>query len=367
MILHVINGEHFAGAERVQDILAQELPALGFPVEFVALKEGDFDRKRVSRVPLTTVPMRTKFDLVALRKIESLARQKNCTLIHCHTPRSGLVGAWVSRRLAIPLVYHVHSPAAHDTESVLRNAVNSAVERLLIFPATRHFIAVSRSLKSYLSGCGVADRLITVVPNGVPAPVGSPLSFMREEPVKEYVIGMAALFRPRKGVEVLIDALARLRAGGIRVRFRAIGKFETAAYEHQVKAAAEKLGVADQIEWLGFCSNVYGELQKLHLFVLPSLYGEGMPMVVLEALATGLPVIASNVEGIPEVVIPDVGKVVPPDSAQALADAIASFVCGDADLKAMAIAAQAHHRAHYSAEAMAGAVARCYRVALRRD
>ena len=64
----------------------------------------------------------------------------------------------------------------------------------------------------------------------------------------------------------------------------------------------EKLGVGDAIEWTGFTQNIAAELRVMDLFVLPSLFGEGLPMVVLEAMAAGLPVVASRVEGVPEAI-----------------------------------------------------------------
>ena len=102
---------------------------------------------------------------------------------------------------------------------------------------------------------------------------------------------------------MLLEALAVLRSRDVNVRLRAVGGFETPAYEAARSARlAERLGLADAIDWIGFTRGVNRELAKIDLFVLPSLFGEGLPMVVLEAMAAGVPVVASRVEGVPEAV-----------------------------------------------------------------
>jgi len=111
-----------------------------------------------------------------------------------------------------------------------------------------------------------------------------------------------ALFRPRKGTEVLLRAIALLKEQGISVNLRAVGPFETPEYQAEVHALVAELGIGDRIEWTGFQQDVNEQLQQMDIFVLPSLYGEGLPMVVLEAMANGVPVVASCVEGIPEAV-----------------------------------------------------------------
>src|SRR5207237_5725177 len=130
-----------------------------------------------------------------------------------------------------------------------------------------------------------------------------------------WTLGAIALFRPRKGIEALLEALAVLRSRNVNVRLRAVGGFESPVYKADVLALAERLDLTEAIDWIGFTRNVNRELAKIHLFVLPSLFGEGLPMVVLEAMAAGLPVVASRVEGVPEAVVHrETGLLVEPGS-----------------------------------------------------
>ena len=125
----------------------------------------------------------------------------------------------------------------------MRNRVNTALERVILTGVSR-LIPVSRSLEGYLRGEGFAPERIRMVANGVPTPGPLPV---RDAPAGEWVIGSVALFRPRKGIEVLIEAVAMLRQQGKAVRLRAVGPFETVAYQTDIMALVNRLGVADEV------------------------------------------------------------------------------------------------------------------------
>ncbi|TWU30065.1 glycosyltransferase [Bythopirellula polymerisocia] len=359
-VLHVINGEHYSGAERVQDLLAQELPQFGYDVTFACVKPDRFPEVRMSRTTqLYRTPMRSRFDWQCGRKLAELIRQEDYALVHAHTPRSLLAGAIAARLADVPLVYHVHSPTGKDSTRWLQNVVNAKLEHWLLRRASR-LITVSPSLQELMISQGFAPQKISYVPNGVPGVE----EFSRTRPTGQWTLGMAALFRPRKGIEVLLEALDLLRADGHDVRLRAIGPFETHGYQCEVMGIAEKLGITGLITWTGFVSDIHAELRKVDLFVLPSLFGEGLPMVVLEALAAGVPVVASAVEGIPSAVRQGVdGLLVEPGNATGLAAAIGEIVRDDSpfDYESLCRHARSQHSANFSASAMAGSVAQVYR------
>lgn len=365
-VLHVINGEHYSGAERVQDLLAQELPANGFDVSFACVKPGRFPKARqFEKAPLYETPMRGRFDFKCGRELAKLIRSEKFELVHAHTPRSLLAGSIAAREADVPLVYHVHSPTARDSTRPIQNFVNARIERWLLKNATR-LITVSPSLAEFMVKQGHAPERVVYVPNGVPATK----KIIRSRPTGTWTIGMAALFRPRKGIEVLLAALAELRSQGADVRFRAIGPFETPEYEREIHALVNKLGLADAIDWTGFVSDIHAELRQVDLFVLPSLFGEGLPMVVLEAMAAGLLVIATNVEGISAAIRHSVdGLLVEPNNPTALAAAIGEMISPNSpqDYAAMSESARERHRDYFSAKAMAANLARVYREILKTE
>jgi len=143
-VLHLINGEHFAGAERVQDLLAMALPRFGYAASFACVKPGKFPQVRESKSPLYELKMRNKLDFSCYRTVVKLAREHDYKILHAHTPRSLMVASMAARKLDIPLVYHVHSPVGRDSSRGIANWVNTKIESWGIRRVTK-MICVSNS------------------------------------------------------------------------------------------------------------------------------------------------------------------------------------------------------------------------------
>lgn len=357
-VWQVINGEHYSGAERVQDLLALRLPAFGYQPEFVCLRPNLFPRMRSStETPLATLPMRGRWDLSPARRLADRLIREEVALLHAHTPRAALITARACKRAKVPWVYHVHSPAARDSTAGFKNRITALVERYCIRGAAA-VITVSESLRRDMAAGGYDPARLHVVHNGVPV-AETPRS--ADPPRGCWVLGTTALFRPRKGTEVLLQALARLRAWNLPVRLTAVGPFETTEYEAGLKRLAHELRLDSAVEWLGFRRDVAKQMRCMDLFVLPSLFGEGLPMVVLEAMSLGVPVIASSVEGIPEAIRDGHdGVLVPPRDPDALASAVARFIRGELNWSAMARSARSRQQECFSDLSMARGTARVY-------
>lgn len=362
-VLHIINGDHYAGAERVQDLLALRLGEHGFDVSFAILKGGAFAAARASKhAMIFETPMRGRFDLSLVRQIADIVRRESFSLVHAHTARSALIGRIAAGMAGVPMVYHVHSPTIRNTTNRMTNIVNTVVERASLVGVPR-LITVSNSLAGHMRKFGISQQRLTVVHNGVPGPAALE---RRAPPSGTWTLGVVALFRPRKGLEVLLDAIGMLRSHDTDVRLRAVGTFETPEYEAEIKARAARLGIVDAIDWTGFTRDVPAELRQMDLFVLPSLFGEGLPMVVLEAMAHGVPIVGTRVEGVPEAVRDGVdGVLARPGDAVDLGDAIRRFLDGRVDWSAMRESAFLRHREGFSDTAMASQVAEVYRQVLR--
>ncbi|MEM7456534.1 MAG: glycosyltransferase [Planctomycetota bacterium] len=356
-ILHLINGEHFSGAERVQDLLAMALPDFGYETGFVCLKPDKFPRVRQSDSTLFELQMRNKFDLWSAGRVATIARQNNYKIIHAHTPRTLLIGRFAAMKLGCPLVYHVHSPVGRDSAKSFNNRINTWIETWALRGVSK-MICVSGSLRGYMEELGHRPEKLEVVNNGVAAIEDLP---DREQPSGSWTLGTMALFRPRKGTEVLLDALGQLKKRGVSVHLRAVGPFETPEYEKEIMDRVERLGIEDMITWTGFQTDVNAQLAQMDLFVLPSLYGEGLPMVVLEAMANAVPVVASEVEGIPEAVRDGIdGLIFEPGSAEDLAAKIESLVGDTNRWSAMSESSLTRQREKLSDISMARGVARIY-------
>jgi glycosyltransferase involved in cell wall biosynthesis len=364
-ILHVINGEHYSGAERVQDLLAGELPSLGFAASLVCVKPGLFPAARRTRpAPLYLLPMHGRLDLRAAKGLADLVRGGGYRLLHAHTPRTAMLAALASWWTDTPMVYHVHSPTAQDSTRRIHNRVNAVVERVAMRRASA-WIAVSESLGRRVSREAAADQIVSVVANGVPRRRPRP---PRRPGQSGWTLGTVALFRPRKGMEVLLYALAAVRAGGAPVRLRAVGGFETADYQRRLADLTSKLGLEGDVDWTGFTRDVDAELDRMDAFVLPSLFGEGLPMVVLEAMAAGVPVIGTRVEGVPEAIRDGKdGLLAEPNNAAHLARTIHRLIDAEVDWHKLRVAALERQAETFSERSMAAGVAEVYRRVLARD
>ena len=361
-ILHLINGQFYAGGERVQDLLSSRLPEFGYEVVFVCLREGIFsDKRQTKNVQLHSFPTRSMFNIGLVFRLVKLARQEGCQLIHTHTRRAVLVGQLVSKITGLPMVHHLHSPSREDTEDRLRNIRNTIVEKISLQTA-RKIIPVSGSLERYLIVRGYKPDRIRPVWNGVPVQELKRVPYVAGEPL---VVGMVALFRPRKGVEVLLDAIAELRQSGNDVRLHAVGPFESDDYRDSVEQLVDKLELGSYVHWTGFTNDVVSEFKKMHVFALPSLFGEGMPMVVLEAMAAGLPVVSTLVEGIPEVVRDgEDGLLVESGNPKQLAEALGKLASGEVNGARLGDSGRQRQIEHFSDLAMADGVASVYRETL---
>ncbi|MCY3592143.1 MAG: glycosyltransferase family 4 protein [Acidobacteria bacterium] len=172
---------------------------------------------------------------------------------------------------------------------------------------------------------------VRVVPNVTGAAldagtIGPGQAADRDEPAggERYVLAVGRL-RIRKGMEILLQALAQARGRGHRLRLVVAGDGER---REALDTQCERLGLGASVHWAGRCSR--SEAARLRrgaaALVVPSTY-EGMPLVILEAMSDGVPVIASAVSGIPEVVIDgETGWLVPPERSAALAGALIEAV-----------------------------------------
>jgi glycosyltransferase involved in cell wall biosynthesis len=361
-VLHVINGEDYAGAERVQDSLALRLPEFGFEVGFACLKPRRFAQMRqATSAPVYELPMRSKFDWSPARRLAQLVRDENYSIIHSHTPRTAIIGRAAAALARVPLVHHVHCQTAVEVGGRRwQDKLNLLLERIATYRAAR-VIAVSPSLRRYLLRHGYSQREVRLVTNGVPTRGETPA------PRPARTLGAIALFRPRKGLETLIEALAIMRRAGFDVRLRAVGRFQSPDYECEIRRLAARLEVESAIDWAGFQQDIGAELARMDVFVLPSLVSEAMPMSVLEAMSAGVLVVGTAVDGITDLIDDGVdGLLARPGDARHLADTLKRAMSDDAERHQLALAGYRKQIDCYSDLGMALGVAEIYEEVLGR-
>lgn len=182
-----------------------------------------------------------------------------------------------------------------------------------------HYICVGAHLAADVASRGVPDSRIHFVPNAVkePSKAATPFASSGQPP---HIVAAGRL-HAKKGFDLLLAALAMLAARNIGFRATIAGDGDQ---RQRLRAEASKLGLAGRVSFPGWCDDVPALLATGDVFVFPSRQ-EGFPLTLLEAMASGLPVVATRIPGTDEIIADDsMGLLVPVDDAQALADALAA-------------------------------------------
>jgi glycosyltransferase involved in cell wall biosynthesis len=196
-------------------------------------------------------------------------------------------------------------------------------------------IAVSNATKDYVLSLGAKPKKVKVLHNGVDLVKFKPLAGKREEMRKKLGIPQNAIvvltvrrLVYKNGVDTLIEGANIAVKKNPRIVFLAVGKGPDS---EGVKLRIQQLGIEGNFKLAGFVSDsdLPFYYNTADLFVLPSKSGEGLPLVALEAMACALPVIATDVGGIREVLMDDYGKLVPPNQPELLAKAVLDFAAVD--------------------------------------
>ena len=234
-------------------------------------------------------------------RLLKLLKAEKFSLVHSHGYFADICAIPVARMLGVKTISTCHGFISNDKKLILYNKANLCVIKLC-----HKIIAVSVCIKNQLLDAGVKSHKITVIPNAVETDFeASEIKCLRNKKRMELqinddelVIGYLGRLSTEKGVKFLIEAVADLIGAGFPVRLLIVGDGDERT---NLEAQVAKSGVAQMVIFAGFQSETQCWLSAFDLFVLPSLT-EGTPLALLEAMALGLPVVASNVGGVPNVV-----------------------------------------------------------------
>ena len=329
-VMHVVHSFGIGGLENVIVQLINRLPSARFEHVVLALTTVSEFHQRVVRPGVRFIALHKPpgHAVPLYPRLYRLLRELRPDVLHtCNLAALEVVPlAWLAR---VPLRVHAeHGWDAHDPQG--RNPRYQRLRRLYR-PFVSHYVAVSRDLYDYLGrSVGVPARRRSLIANGVdtdtfaPAP-GAPhaLPGCPFEPGRHWLVGTVGRLQTVKNQPLLARAFVRALQNQPAMRDTArlviVGEGPLRAEVERVLAEA---GMAD-LAWLpGARDDVADVLRSLNLFVLPS-QAEGTSCTLQEAMASGLPVVATAVGGTPDLVQEGVtGHLVPPDDEQALAGAM---------------------------------------------
>ena len=347
-ILFLEQQSHRAGAQRVlHEVLgAMEpdyLPIVGFPddgpfvaeirrrgIETFLYPLGRYRPGRKSVADMTKLPLRSVYCGLLLARI---IRQRKIRLVYINGPRCLIAGALAARLTGRPSVFHLHLTMTRKEDIFVVARAAKYVTKIVACSKT--------AAAALLAGHAEFNSVLQVIYNPVRRPSAhkpfAPATGGFEAPLSNgrgLVVGVIGRITPQKGQHVVLEAASELTRRGRTVRIVFAGapdphSPEDNSYLSSLKSFVRASGLEGQITWIGYQEDPSAFYAGCDVVVIPSTVSEGLPMVALEAMQLGVPVIGSNVGGIPEILREGVnGFLFPPKNAVALADCV-QRVLGD--------------------------------------
>jgi glycosyltransferase involved in cell wall biosynthesis len=291
----------------------------GYGVEKNLLKEAGYKVFYLSNIQRINT-----FRFSILFRLVRILKEHNVDIIHCHRHKSMVYGTIAAVLAKTPVVLsHVHG--LDRTRNRGRRLLN-----FFLFKRVNRIIGCARSVRDDVlkNNPFVCPEKVIAFENSVDFDCFANVSITKVEaksklvgvPVDAFVYGTVARFGQYKGHSFLIKAFERVRKQVPSAHLILAGDGHL---KEEIQQQAAKASLDDSVHFLGRRDDIPKLLRAMDAFVLPSIGSEGMPLVILEAMAAGVPCIASSLSGIPEVINnSDVGLLVPPKDENALAEAM---------------------------------------------
>lgn len=339
-VLEIVSGGAVNGATVNCVMLSRGLLARGHTVTLLCKPDAwQAEQLAPEGVEVIETDMRLKpADEVA--RVAALARAKNIDVLHSHMTRSHNFALAMRRQCGIPWVATAHALNwnSHWMQADQVVAVSNAVRRYL------------------MTRCAVRPARVETVHNFVDVEAMTRQSEWNREELRaalgagegDLLLGIIGDVCPNKGQRDLVRAMPRILAQCPNARLAIIGQERfRPAYVAAAKTEAERLGVAGRIRWMGFRDDIPQIMAALDVLVLASTR-EGFGLVVIEAMACGVPVVATAVGGVPEIIHDgSLGALAKSRRPRPLAEAVVSLLRDPARRRAMAEAGRREVRERY--------------------
>jgi glycosyltransferase involved in cell wall biosynthesis len=362
-LLHVVGPSKFGGDSVLVLELARAAQEQGFRVDILASDPRFQELIRAEGFGLVDLDVlrreiRPVADLTALVRLSQLLRRSAYDIVHTHTSKPGVIGRLAAHRTGVPGILHtVHLFGFHEESGALATGAYSRIERQAAHWCDR-IVTVSEYHRDWAMRLriGTADKVVAI-PNGVPsdrASAGRPTAEVRAElgVTDKVSVVFTGRLSEQKGVEYLLRAIPLLGPERAMVRVLLAGD---GPLEDSLTALATELGVGDEVEFLGFRSDIGDLLSAADIVVLPSLW-EGLSISLLEAMAAGRPVVTTTIGSNREVTRDGaVASLVPARDPAALATAIRQLVADPGRRTELGSLALREQRSRYTMDRMLGA------------
>ena len=360
-LLHIVGESRFGGIAKIILPLGKIAQAEGWQVDVLTtdpVVQQAVKQHGLGLVNLDVIrrEIRPVWDLRGLVRLTRFLRSEPYQIVHTHTSKAGFVGRLAARLAGVPVIVHTaHGFAFHEESPVSVRRFYSVLERLASQWCDR-IVTVSEFHRTWAIELGICSpRRIVAIPNGIAEVVRNRevgLAEVRREMGARHgdlvILSMARL-APDKGLEYLIEAANILPRTGRRIRIVIAGD---GSERDRLEQLAGHLGVTDRVVFLGFREDVGDLLAASDLVVLPSLR-EGLSIALLEAMATGKPIVATSIGSQREVASrADMARLVRPADALALSEAIVRLAGDEALMARLGASARALYESRYTENRM---------------
>jgi glycosyltransferase involved in cell wall biosynthesis len=289
-------------------------------------------------------------------------------LVHTHSAKAGALGRLAARRVGVPTIVHsFHGFPFHTFQSVVVRSTLLAIERRLArftdyFFTDGTFVA-AEAVRLHIAPPERIRAIASPIDDGIPEATPEARKAARSLlglGAEASVIGTAARLEAQKAPQDLVKAVAELRRPDVHLVWLGGGSLAP-----KIERLAARLGLGDRVHLLGDRSDVTSLLPAFDVFALSSLY-EGLPCAVVEAMKCGVPVVATAVNSVPEVVVPGkTGLLARAGDPESLGQALAYLLDHTEEGARMAEAARAHVGDRFRAEVLGDDLAEGYEIAVR--
>jgi glycosyltransferase involved in cell wall biosynthesis len=355
-VIHLTTSGFFGGPERLMLGLAESMPAScrsGFVLFADKGKSEAFRRQLVGRgLRATTLVHDTPNVLGMVRELTIKLREMGTDVLCCHGYKAGVVGLLAARRSGVPVIAMSHGWTSETWKVRIYEALDRACLRRM-----DRVVCVSEGQAEKVRRAGVRPHRVTVIRNAVRAE-----RFDRVDPADrlvlegmfpeapDLIVGSAGRLSPEKGFGTLVEAAAIVARSVPKTGYIHFGD---GPLRETIRRRIEELGLERRFVLAGHRDDLDRFLPHWDLSVLPS-FTEGLPTVVLESYAAGVPVVATAVGGTPEAVADGVdGHLVPPRDPTALAEGILNILSLGEDRKRMGHRGRERIRASFTFDSQA--------------
>ena len=263
-------------------------------------------KKEYHEIPVNNYKFKYLNPLINLLNVYGLLKRKRFNLIHTHGYRADILGCFTSKLIGVPIISTCHGYISGNINLITYNKLDQIA--LKLFDTV---ITVSKKIKNELIKSKVKASKIKVIPNAVPTVPENTTAIQKDRDEfrrlfgldpNSFIVGYVGRLSEEKGVKYLIEATSVLTEFDIPFQVLLIGDGPS---RDGLEALVKKRGVERIVIFTGFQSNVENLISNIDALVLPSLT-EGTPLALLEAMSYGVPVVASAVGEVPNII--DSGK-----------------------------------------------------------